>query len=185
MQRIATAAAVSLWLVAPLAAQEHTSRWELTESFIRDMWLHPVRDGNVPVRGPGPVHGPADDCELHIGAELEDTTISDFAGVVLEPPNVCKDGRKPSKAAWRAFYNTAADLECVAGGFIRVWPEHLSGGSPPSNPDHFMELHPMRSLACGSTLTIDTRTQLAAHRDLGYKTAGQISTLARTFRLFV
>src|SRR4029453_10236746 len=48
-----------------------------------------------------------------------------------------------------------------------------------------MELHPMRSLACGSTLTIDTRIQLAAHRDLGYKTAGQISTLARTFRLFV
>jgi len=149
------------------------------------MWLHPVRDMNVTVLGPGPVHGPEDDCELHIGAELENQTISDFANLVLEPPNVCKDGRKPSKAAWRAFYNTAANLDCVAGGFIRVWPEHLSGGSPPSNPDHFMELHPMRSLVCGSTLTIDTRTQLAAHRDLGYKTAGQISTLARTFRLFV
>ena len=37
----------------------------------------------------------------------------------------------------------------------------------------------------GSTLSIDTRQQLMAHRDLGYKTAGQISTLARTFRLFV
>lgn len=43
----------------------------------------------------------------------------------------------------------------------------------------------MRSLKCGSTFAIDTRQQLAAHSDLGYKTAGQISTLSRTFRLFV
>jgi len=84
MRRLAAAVAVSLWLAAPLVAQEHTGRWELTESFIRDMWLHPVRDMNVTVLGPGPVHGPEDDCELHIGAELENQTISDFANLVLE-----------------------------------------------------------------------------------------------------
>ena len=185
MRRVAVVAALSLWLGAALWAQEHTSRWELTESFIREMWLHPLRAMGVTVLGPGPVHTPTNDCELHIGAELADATISDFPNIVLEPPNVCKDGRKSSQAAWRAFYNTASNHACVAEGFIRVWPEHLSGGVLPSNPDHFMELHPMRSLVCGSTLSIDTRQQLAAHRDLGYKTAGQISTLARTFRLFV
>ena len=185
MRKPAVAAVVSLCLAAPLSAQEHTNRWELTEHFIRNMWLHPIRAMNVTVLGPGPVHTPTDDCEIHIGAALGDTTISDFANVVLEPPNVCKDARKPSKAAWRAFYNTASNRDCVAEGFIRVWPEHLSGGHLPSNPDHFMELHPMRSLMCGSNFSIETREQLAAHRDLGYKTAGQVSTLARTFRLWI
>lgn len=183
--RKAALATFALWLAVPLEAQEHTSRWELTERFIRDLWLHPIRSMNVTVLGPGPVHTPADDCEIHIGAELADQTISDFGNIVLEPPNVCKDNRESSRARWRTFYETAANRECVADGFIRVWPEHLSGGSPPSNPDHFMELHPMRSLVCGQSFSIDTRQQLAAHRDLGYKTAGQISTLARTFQLFV
>lgn len=92
----------------------------MTESFIREMWLHPVPAMNVTVLGPGPVHGPGDDCEIHIGAEFEDATISDFANVVLEPPNVCNDGRKSSKAAWRAFYNTTSNRDCVAEGLNRT-----------------------------------------------------------------
>ena len=175
-------AVASIWMVVPLGAQDHESRWELTEQFIRDTWLHPVRTIDVKVLGPGPVHGPSDDCEIHIGVELNDQTISDFANIVIEPPNVCKDNRESS---WRTFYQTSANHSCTAEGFIRVWPEHLSNGSPPSNPDHFMELHPLRSLSCGQTLSIDLKQQLAAYNDLGYKTAGQISTLARTFRLFV
>jgi hypothetical protein len=173
-------------VAAPLGAQEHTDRFELTEQFIRGTWVHPVRAMDVKVLGPGPVHNPTDDCELHIGAELHDPTISDFPNIVLEPPNVCKDNRKASKQAWRDFYDTAKNRSCVSEGFIRVWPEHLSGGVPPSNPNHFMELHPMRSLNCASnSFSIDTRVQLAAHSDLGFKTAGQISTLARSFRLWV
>ena len=186
MQRVAVAAAVSLWLAAPLGAQEHTNRFELTEQFIRDTWLHPVRAMDVRILGPGPVHNEANDCEIHIGAELHDPAISDFPNIVLEPPNVCKDDRKPSNQAWRNFYATTSGRTCVSEGFIRVWPEHLTGGVLPSNPDHFMELHPMRSLRCASnSFSIDTRAQLAAHSDLGYKTAGQISTLARTFRLWI
>jgi hypothetical protein len=177
--------ALSIGRIGLAQQPNHVSRWELTESFIRNVWLHPIRAMDVKLLGAGPVHVPDDDCEVHIGTELKDQTISDFANIVVEPPNVCKDGRKSSKAAWRAFYNTAANHDCVSEGFIRVWPEHLSNGVLPSNPDHFMELHPMRSLVCGSTLSIDTRQQLAAHSDLGYKTAGQISTLARTFRLFI
>ena len=153
-----------------------------------------VHPGDVAPSDPGfgcqgtgsrPVHAPADDCEIHIGAELGDATISDFAHIVLEPPNLCKDDQKSSRATWRAFYGTASNRDCLAEGFIRVGPEHLSGGQLLSNPDHFMELHPMRSLVCGSTVSIETRQQLAAHRDLGYKTAGKISTLARTFRLWI
>src|SRR4051794_3241020 len=117
----AVAAVLCLGLAAPLWAQEHTSRWELTEQFIRDKWLHPIRAMDVRVLGAGPVHGPVDDCEVHIGAELGDATISDFANIVLEPPNACKDDRKSSSAAWRAFYNTASNSDCLAEGFIRVW----------------------------------------------------------------
>lgn len=38
MQRVAVAAAVSLWLAAPLGAQEYTNRFELTEQFVRLTW---------------------------------------------------------------------------------------------------------------------------------------------------
>jgi hypothetical protein len=131
MRTAAIAAALSLWLATPLGAQEHTSRWELTESFIRGMWLHPVRAMDVTVLGPGPVHVPETDCEIHIGAELGDATISDFANLVLEPPNVCKDGRKSSKAAWRAFYNTASNRDCVAEGSSGSGPSTCPAGSSP------------------------------------------------------
>lgn len=176
MRNAAVAAALFVCLPALVEAQQHTNRFELTEQFIRDTWLHPLRAMDVTVLGPGPVHSEKDDCELHIGAELQhNPAISDFPNIVLEPPNVCKDGRQSSKQKWRDFYAKANNKSCVSEGFIRVWPEHLTGGQLPSNPDHFMELHPMRSLKCASnTFTIDTRAQLAAHTDLGYKTAGQI-----------
>ena len=188
MRRAAPAAVAAVFLCVPavLEAQQHTNRFELTEQFIREVWLHPVRAMNVKVLGPGPVHTPVNDCEIHIGAELQhNPAISDFPNIVLEPPNVCKDTRQSSKQKWRDFYEKANNKNCVSEGFIRVWPEHLTGGSLPSNPDHFMELHPMRSLTCGSSFSIDTRAQLEAHSDLGFKTAGQISTLARTFRLWI
>lgn len=169
MRNALVAAAVFVCLPTLLEAQQHTNRFELTEQFIRDTWLHPVRAMDVTVLGWGPVHNQAHDCELHIGAELDNPAISDFPNIVLEP-NVCKDNRKPSKQAWRNFYATASRRSSVSEGFIRIWPEHLTGGSPPSNPNHFMELHPMRSLRCASnSFSIDARTQLAAHSDLGYK----------------
>ena len=88
---LAMAAVALIWLVVPLRAQDHESRWELTEQFIRDTWLHPVCAIDVKVLGPGPVHGPSDDCEIHIGVELKDQTISDFANIVVEPPQ-CLQG---------------------------------------------------------------------------------------------
>lgn len=79
MRRVGLAAVACLWLAAPLGAQqERTSRFELTEQFIRETWLYPLRAVNVTVLGEGPVHNPTDDCEIHIGAELKDSTISEL-----------------------------------------------------------------------------------------------------------
>ena len=53
MRRSTVVAVVSLFLAAPLSAQEHTNRWELTERFIREVWLHPIRGIDVTVLGAG------------------------------------------------------------------------------------------------------------------------------------
>jgi len=163
---------------------EHQSRFELTESFIRDEWRHPIRALGVVPEGTGPVHNPQDDCEVHIGARLLDDSISDFPRLVLEPPSVCKDTSK-SKAAWRKFYEGATDKNCTAIGFLRAWPEHLDNGAGASNPPHFMEMHPLRQLECNSGPKIDLRTRLKAFPDMGYKDAALVDVIFRTFRLWV
>src|SRR5207245_2856108 len=82
-----------------LDARVQESRFEMTEAFIRNEWRHPVRNLDVTILGAGPVHAAVDDCEIHVGAELADQSISDFPDIVLEPPSVCKD-RSKSRQAW-------------------------------------------------------------------------------------
>jgi hypothetical protein len=166
------------------AHDEHESRFELTEAFIRNEWRHPIRALGVIPEGTGPVHGPVDDCEVHIGSRLRDESISDFPKLVLEPPSVCKDNSK-SKASWRRFYEGATDKNCTAVGFIRAWPEHLDNGTGASNPPHFMEMHPLRQLDCDSGPKIDLRSRLKAFPDMGYKDAALVDVIFRTFRLWV
>jgi len=163
---------------------EHESRFELTEAFIRNEWRHPIRALPVIPEGTGPVHLAPDDCEVHIGSRLQDDSISDYPRLVLEPPSVCKDTSK-SKAAWRRFYEGATDKNCTAIGFIRAWPEHLDNGAGTSNPPHFMELHPLRQLECDSGPKIDLRGRLKAFPDMGYKDAELVDVIFRTFRLWV
>ncbi|HVT14954.1 MAG TPA: hypothetical protein VHQ90_02085 [Thermoanaerobaculia bacterium] len=170
--RATLGAVLSLLASSTLPAQDHASQFELTRAFVTD-WAHgPVRDVAVnlfcgdPKSGPaGPVHAPDKDCELHTGAQLSDPSISDFQGVVLEPPNVCAEQGKN----WRTAINAFANKDCVAHGFVRVWPEHLTSGSGCSNPNHFMELHPLQTLKCGGTDVLDFTSKLRVVEGLGYK----------------
>lgn len=175
------AAAASSATAAP--AQEHESRFEMTAAFLQS-WRHPVRTLDVVPAGAGPVHDPATDCEIHVGAALVDPTISDYPDVVLEPPNVCKDGAK-SKKAWRAFYDGFSGNQCSALGFVRVWPEHLDNGAGDSNPRHYMELHPLRTLSCAGAASVDFHDKLRAFADLGYKDPELVDTIFHTFQLWV
>ena len=189
VRAVSIATIVATYFLAPpmMFAQsndDHESRFELTEQFIRSQWRHPVREIAVTPEGTGPVHGPVDDCEIHIGSRLQDESISDFPRIVLEPPSVCKDKSK-SKAAWRKFYEGATDKNCNAIGFDRVWPEHLDNGAGASNPPHFMELHPLRQLDCEGGPKVDLRNRLKAFPDMGYKDAQLVDVVFRTFKLWI
>jgi hypothetical protein len=171
-RRARQALALSLLLSTSLLAQSHESRFELAKTFLTDWAHHPVRDVAVNLhcddqnsRVAGPVHNQASDCELHIGAILADPSISDFQGVVLEPPNVCVETGKN----WRSFINTFTNRDCVGRGFVRVWPEHLTSGSGCSNPNHFMEVHPLQTLVCGDDEVLDFTSKLRVIEGLGYK----------------
>jgi hypothetical protein len=67
----------------------HVSRWELTEPFVRDVWLHPIRNMDVTIVGAGPVHVPAEDFEIHIGAEFGDATKSATSLMSLSSRRTC------------------------------------------------------------------------------------------------
>ena len=109
------------------------------------------------------VHAVAADCELHVAAKLAgNRTLASPAGIVVEPPNVCKK-RVPQLPAggqlgarWTKYFDdhvTGAD--CEVAGFPRIFSEHAQGGEAnSSNPDHVVEIHPATSIACGGT-TID------------------------------
>ena len=66
MRNTAVATALIVSPPALLEAQEHRNRFEVTEQFIRDTWVHPVQALDVKVLGPGPVHNEESECELHV-----------------------------------------------------------------------------------------------------------------------
>lgn len=156
---------LTVLLTSPLWAQDHSSQFEFTESFVKDWANHPVRDVPVTLDCAGPVHPAAQDCELHIGAQLADPSIGDFQGVVLEPPSICADGGNK----WRTKINEFKGASCVGHGFLRAWPEHLTTGSGCSNPNHILEVHPMLTLKCGNAEPLDFTGGLRVVAGLGYK----------------
>jgi hypothetical protein len=180
-----TRARLALWLLAlllpiPLRAQDHQSQFEFTEAFLKDWAEHPIRDMAVTLDCAGPVHPAAQDCELHIGSQLTDSSIGDFEGIVLEPPSICAD----QGSNWRAKINTFKDQACVGHGFPRAWPEHLTSGSGCSNPNHILEVHPLLTLKCGTDDPIDFTDKLRVVPDLGYKDPEIVNKML-TLRLWV
>ena len=103
----------------------------------------------VTVDGNGPVHDVASDCEIHFGAHTPSFQ-GDPDGLVLEPMNACIEpfpGKtEPNRQDWIAFARQIRGLTVTASGVPRIWPEHLTGGGGPSNPNHAVELHPLTSL---------------------------------------
>ena len=156
----------------PLLAQNHQSRFELTEEFVRSWSAEPVRDVQAVIDCAGPVHTPKNDCEIHIGAAFADPSFTDFPNVVLEPPNLCKPPREPK----RADFNELSGEQCTANGFLRAWPEHLDNGRGCSNPNHVLEVHPMVKLTCPGA-SYDFMDKLYAADDLGFKSPAIVNRM--------
>lgn len=108
---------------------------------------------DVRIEGNSNVHTQEADCELHFGAHSSNYQ-GDPDGLVLEPMNACIQpfpGKTEQKNAdWTAFAKKIKDTTVTVTGVPRIWPEHLSGGTSPSNPDHAVEFHPLTSVVTSS-----------------------------------
>lgn len=112
---------------------------------------------NVHIDGHSRVHDPDKDCEIHFGAHTP-AFRGDPDGLVLEPMNACVEPF-PGKDVhddqdWIRFADQITNTDAIAAGVPRIWPEHLTGGGGPSNPNHAVELHPLTSLIAGGQ-TVD------------------------------
>ena len=107
---------------------------------------------SVSVEGHSKVHPIASDCELHFGGHSPNFQ-GDPDGLVLEPMNVCVQAfpgqTEPNKADWVKFSNQITGTVVTVSGVPRIWPEHLSGGNEPSNPNHAVEIHPLTFVKAG------------------------------------
>jgi len=178
--RTAIALLAFLAIAAPAGSADHESRFQLSGEFVANVWKYPVQSLPFTFQCAGPVHTKANDCELHLSLLLDDAAVSDFQYIVGEPPNVCIDD---ATMHWRDTLNQLEGQHCEGRGVVRVWPEHLTSGSGCSNPEHFMELHPMLSLACAGT-EYNWTDRLYAVEGLGYKPPATVRKML-SFRLWV
>jgi hypothetical protein len=107
---------------------------------------------SVSIEGHSNVHSLASDCELHFGGHSPNFK-GKPEGLVLEPMNVCvavfPGKTQNNKADWLNFSDQIKDTVVTVSGVPRIWPEHLSGGNEPSNPNHAVEIHPLTSVKTG------------------------------------
>lgn len=139
------------------------------------------------------VHGVAADCELHVAARLAgNRTPGSPAGIVVEPPNVCKK-RVPQLTAggqlgarWTQYFDAhVTGATCEVTGFPRIFSEHAQGGEAnSSNPDHVVEIHPATALSCGGT-TIDFLPLLTVVPGMKRITDNSAVACLETRRLYV
>jgi hypothetical protein len=104
---------------------------------------------SVHIKGHSVVHKLDKDCEIHFGADTP-AFRGNPEGLVLEPMNACvepfpgKDVQNDDD--WTAFGDQITNKTVTAAGVPRIWPEHLTGGGAPSNPNHAVELHPLTTI---------------------------------------
>ncbi len=123
----------------------------------------------LPVRfvATGAVHPVQNDCEMHWAATSA-VPLGDPAGLVTEPPNVCRSwpptgrpagGRR--RVTWRDYaQSTLLGRDCVVRGFPRLAAEHAGGGAP-STPPHVVEIHPLLAVS-GPGIALDFTGELRA-----------------------
>lgn len=135
----------------------------ITEDLLKDLAtrrtiLYPVTV--TPKHRKDSVNPLASDCELHIAVEPS-TTLAWPAGMVIEPPMVCKETKPLLKigngqpktttvSSWPDFLDkyVMGKSNCVATGFPRIFTEHSGGTESATNPNHIFELHPLLSITC-------------------------------------
>jgi len=140
--------------------------FNLKRSFLEDLMTGGPNDRTVGARlkvslklgDHSAVHDLGSDCELHVAGRFPNgRIIGNPAGVVVEPPNVCK-ARLPQipqngsiKTAWSGYFDgNVTGKTCEVTGFPRIFTEHSSGGEAgSSNPDLVVEIHPTVGLDCG------------------------------------
>jgi hypothetical protein len=103
----------------------------------------------VTIDGNSRVHRQDADCELHFGAHAAGFR-GEPPGLVLEPMNACVKAfpgeDEPRDSDWINFANRIRNTVVTISGVPRIWPEHLTGGGEPSNPNHAVEFHPLTSV---------------------------------------
>ena len=106
----------------------------------------------VSIEGHSKVHSIESDCELHFGGHSPNFQ-GDPDGLVLEPMNACVQPfpgqTEHDNADWIQFSNDITGTTVSVSGVPRIWPEHLSGGNEPSNPNHAVEIHPLIMVKAG------------------------------------
>lgn len=140
------------------------------------------------------VHALNKDCELHVAVRPASSAIwADPAGIVAEPPNVCKTRLSPVRktgtigAAWAAFFDdNVTSQRCEVMGFPRIFTEHSTGAGAGtgSNPNHVLELHPALGLSCGST-NLDFLPMLSAYAGMSKISDASAAECIENRRLFV
>jgi hypothetical protein len=117
-----------------------------------------VTMSGVRIDGNSRVHRQDADCEVHFGADAP-AYRGDPPGLVLEPMNACvmpfpgQDEQRDSD--WTDFAQRIRNTVVTISGVPRIWPEHLTGGGGPSNPDHAVEFHPLTSVLTNGGETFD------------------------------
>lgn len=137
-------------VTTPTAAHAAPLEFSISLGNLRDWAGRAVTtlDG-VRIDGHSRVHKPDADCEMHFGSHAPGFR-GDPDGLVLEPMNACVLPF-PGKGVhndddWTAFGDQITNKTVTATGVPRIWPEHLTGGGAPSNPNHAVELHPLTAL---------------------------------------
>lgn len=142
------------------------------------------------------VHTLGSDCEIHVGGTVQGITLGQPAGMVVEPPNLCKikpEGTtgNPSDTQLRnviwpnLFDEKIIGRTCEVTGFLRLFTEHAAGGgSGGSNPDHVFEIHPALSCVCDGE-EISFRSFLRVFPGMRFITPGSATSCIQQRALFV